>query len=54
MGLFDRMLGRSAPPTRKAEAIPLHAGALIEVVGESYRQDAPPGIVPTSADPAIG
>ena len=40
MGLLDRLLSRNAPQVLKSEAITLHAGALIEVVGESYRQDA--------------
>jgi hypothetical protein len=38
MGLLDRLLGRTT--AGKAAAITVHAGDLVEVVGESYRQDA--------------
>jgi hypothetical protein len=38
MGLLDRLLGRAK--TRPAAAVSVHAGDLVEVVGESYRQEA--------------
>ena len=38
MGLLERILGR--PTSRTATAMTLHASKLVEVVGESHRQDA--------------
>jgi hypothetical protein len=38
MGLLDRLRGRTTP--RQTTAITVHAGDLVEVVGESYRQGA--------------
>lgn len=43
MGLLKRMLGRAAedsPDVRSLNACVVHAGGLLGVVGESYRQDA--------------
>ena len=37
MGLFSRVLDRR--PSVKSTAMTLHAGGLVEVVGESHRQD---------------
>jgi hypothetical protein len=42
VGFLDRVLGRTTPDeagTRKLNACVVHAGGLLGVVGESYRQD---------------
>ncbi len=39
MGLLNRLFARGAT-SRRADAITLHAGQLLAVVGESHRQDA--------------
>jgi len=40
MGFLDRLRGRQSPRSYTGNAITLHAGQLLEVVGESHRQDA--------------
>jgi hypothetical protein len=56
MGLLDKLLGRSAQPAQASltvEVIQVHAGDVLSVVGESYRQDALRRIKPTDPAPFL-